>query len=108
MQEQILNTIGLQQLLKKQGSIYMNIFKLLGMHKGQISFQLQDFQDLFQHNGRQGYKQRLNYLLTVTLKRGCLILMSNQSKGGWKGLGFRRPRAKITSSCNQDCNQEDH
>jgi hypothetical protein len=34
MQEQILNTIGLQQLLKKQGNIYMNIFKLLGMHKG--------------------------------------------------------------------------
>ncbi len=46
MEEQILNIIGLQHLLKKQGNTYMNIFKLLGMHKGQRSFELQDFQGL--------------------------------------------------------------
>jgi len=86
----------------------MNIFKLLGMHKGQRSFQLQDFQGLLQHNGKQGYKQRLDYLFAVTLKHICLILMNNQSKGGWKGLRFKRLRARITSNCNQNCNQEDH
>jgi hypothetical protein len=42
MQEQILNTIGLQQL-KKHGNIYMNICKLPGLHKGQKSLQVQDF-----------------------------------------------------------------
>ncbi len=102
VEEQILNTIGLQQLLRKQGNIYMNIWKLLGLHKGHKSFQLQDFRSLLQHNGRQGYKQGLDYLFVVTLNCACFIWLSNQNKGG--ELGFRR----ITNSSNQDHNQKEH
>jgi hypothetical protein len=51
MQEHILNVIGLQQLLRKQGNICMNICELPMFHKASKSFQLQDFQSLLQHNG---------------------------------------------------------
>jgi hypothetical protein len=43
MQEQIFNTIGLQQLLRKHDNIYVNICELPGLHKGQKSLQVQDF-----------------------------------------------------------------
>jgi len=47
MQEHILNVIGLQQMLRKQGSICINICELSKLHKAQKSFQLQDFQGVF-------------------------------------------------------------
>ncbi len=101
-------------LSRKQNNVCMNICTFPGLHKGLKSFQLYDFQGLFQHNGKQGYKQRLNYLFVVTLQCACFILLNNQGKGGGvQGLGgppivvTNNITKRITSNCNQDHNQKD-
>jgi hypothetical protein len=101
----ILNIIGLQQLSRKPNNIYMNICELPRLHKGQRSYQLQDFQGLLQHNGRQGYKQGLNNLLIIALQlqprsqpRGLLAITTKRERT--RTMNIKIMSKRITNSCN--------
>ncbi len=63
----------------------MNIYELFKLHKAQKYYNYKIFKECSRFTPtqwKQGYKQRLDYLLVVTLKQACLVLLSNQSKKG--------------------------